>query len=36
MQLWMEINAVTLQKLTETMPRQMHAVLKAEGGPMKY
>ena len=33
---WMEINLVTLQKLVETMPQQMHAVIKAKGGPTKY
>ena len=33
---WMEINAVTLQKLIETMPQRMRAVIKAKGGPMKY
>ena len=33
---WMEINLVTLQKLTKTMPQRMHAVIKAKGGPTKY
>ena len=36
MQHWMEINLVTLQKLIETMPQRMRAVIKAKGGPMKY
>ncbi len=36
MQLWMEVNVVTLQKLIKTMPQRMRAVLKAKGGPMKY
>ena len=36
MQLWTEINVVTLQKLVETMPQQMRAVIKAKGGPTKY
>ena len=36
MQHWMEINLVTLQKLIETMPQQMSAVIKAKGGPTKY
>ncbi len=36
MQLWMGINVVTLQKLIEMMPRQMHAVIKAKGSPTKY
>jgi len=33
MQLWTEINVVTLQKLIETMPQQMHAIIGAKGGP---
>uniref|UniRef100_A0A3B5RET6 Tc1-like transposase DDE domain-containing protein n=1 Tax=Xiphophorus maculatus TaxID=8083 RepID=A0A3B5RET6_XIPMA len=36
MQHWMEINLVTLQKLIETMPQRMQAVIKAKGGPTKY
>ena len=36
MQHWMEINLLTLQKLIETMPQRMHAVIKAKGGPTKY
>ena len=36
MQHWMEINLVTLQKLIETMPQRMRAVIKAKGGPTKY
>ena len=36
MQHWTEINLVTLQKLIETMPQRMHAVIKAKGGPTKY
>ena len=35
MQHWTEINLVTLQKLIETMPWQMHAIIKAKGSPMK-
>ena len=31
MQLWMEINVVTLHKVVETMPQQMHSVIKAKG-----
>ena len=30
MQLWMEINAVTLHKVVETMPPQMRSVIKAK------
>ena len=33
---WKKINLVTLQKLIETMPQQMRAVIKAKGGPTKY
>ena len=33
---WTEINLVTLQKLIETMPQRMSAVIKAKGGPTKY
>ncbi|KAK1806829.1 hypothetical protein P4O66_005315 [Electrophorus voltai] len=36
MQLWTEINVVTLQKLVEMMPQRMRAVTKAKGGPTKY
>ena len=36
MQHWMEINLVTLQKLIETMPQRMCAVIKAKSSPMKY
>jgi len=36
MQHWLEINLVTLQKLIETMPHRMSAVIKAKGGPRKY
>ena len=32
MQLWTEINVVTLHKIVETMPQQMHSVIKAKGG----
>ena len=32
MQLWMEIKVVTLHKVVETMPQQMHSVIKAKGG----
>ena len=32
MQLWMEINVVTLHKVVETMPQQMRSVIKAKGG----
>ena len=32
MQLRMEINVVTLHKVVETMPQQMHSVIKAKGG----
>ena len=32
MQLWMEINVVTLHKVGQTMPQQMHSVIKAKGG----
>jgi len=35
-QLWTEINVVMLQKLIETMPQRMCAVIRAKGGPMKY
>ncbi|KAF7655322.1 hypothetical protein LDENG_00057520 [Lucifuga dentata] len=35
MQLWTDINVVTLYKLIETMPQRMHAIIKAKGGPMK-
>ena len=34
MQLWTEINVVTLQKLIETMSQ--HAIIKDKGGPTKY
>lgn len=34
MQLWMEIIVVTLHKITETMPWEMHAVIKIKGAPM--
>ena len=30
MQLWMEINVVTLHKVVETMPQQMHSLIKAK------
>ena len=36
MQLWREINVVTLDKVVETMPQQMSSIIKAKGGPMKY
>ena len=36
MQHWKEINLVTLQKLIETTPQQMRAVIKAKGGPKIY
>ena len=36
MQLWIEINVVTLHKVVETTPQQMHSLIKAEGGPEKY
>ncbi|KAF7645433.1 hypothetical protein LDENG_00204610 [Lucifuga dentata] len=36
MQLWTDINVVTLCKLIETMPQRTSAVIKAKGGPMKY
>ena len=36
MQLWMEINVVTLHKVVETMPQQMRSVIKSKGGPIKY
>ena len=32
MQLWMEINVVTLHKVVETMPQQMRSLIKAKGG----
>ena len=32
MQLWMEINVVTLHKVVETMPQQMLSKIKAKGG----
>ena len=32
MQLWMEINVVTLHKIVETMPQQKRSVIKAKGG----
>ena len=32
MQLWIEINVVTLHKVVETMPQQMRSVIKAKGG----
>ena len=35
MQLWMEINAVTLRKVVETMPQQMRSVIQAKGGSTK-
>jgi len=31
MQLWMEINVVTLHKITEKMPQQMCAIIKEKG-----
>lgn len=36
MQLWMEINVVTLHKFLETMPRRMRAIIKSKGPPNKY
>ena len=36
MQLWMEINVVTLHKVVETMPQLMRSVIKTKGGPTKY
>ena len=36
MQLWMELNDVTLRKVVETMPQQMLSIIKAKGGPTKY
>ena len=33
MQLWMEINVVTLRKFVETMPPQKRSIIKAKGGP---
>ena len=36
MQHWMEINLVTLQKLIETMPQRMGAIVRAKRGPTKY
>ena len=36
MQLWREINVVTLHKLIKTMPWRICAVIKAKGGPKKY
>lgn len=36
MQLWMESNVVMLHNVVETMPRRMHAIIKAKGGWMKY
>ena len=36
MQLWTDMNVVTLYKLIETMPWRMHAVINAKGGPTKY
>ena len=36
MQLWMEINVVTLHNVVKTMPKQMRSVMKAKGGPTKY
>ena len=36
MQLWMEINVVTLHKVVKAMPQQMHSVIKAKGGPIQY
>ena len=35
MQLWMEINVVTLHKVVETMPQQMRFLIKAKGGLLK-
>ena len=32
MQLWMEINGLTLHKVVETMPQQMRSLIKAKGG----
>jgi len=36
MQLWTEINTVTLQTLIEMMPQRMSVVMKAKGGPTEY
>jgi len=36
MQLWTEINVVTLQKLIETMPQRTQAVIRTKGAPTKY
>ena len=36
MQLWTEINVVTLQKLIETMPWGMCVIIKAKGLPTKH
>ncbi len=36
MQLWTGIHVVTLQKLIETMPLRMHAVIKDKGGQTNY
>ena len=33
---WTQLNLVTLQKLIETMPQRLRAVIKAKGGPTKY
>ena len=33
---WEEIEASECQKLIESMPRRVHAVLKAKGGYTKY
>ena len=35
-QLWMEINVVTLHKVVETMPQKMRSVNKTKGSPTKY
>ena len=36
MQLWMEINVVTLHKFVETKPQQMFSIIKTKGSPAKY
>ena len=36
MQLWLEINVVTLHNVVETMAQQMCSIIKAKGGPTKY
>lgn len=34
MQIWIEMNVVTLHKIDETMPQRMSTIINVKGGPM--